>query len=197
MAQSEKYQNFYNYLINQAHLLPDQFDSIKHLIRTKHYPKGSILLSKGEIARNIFFVEKGLLRFYSIDHKGKEHILQFAQENWWLSDRNSLRNEDPCSYYIDAHEDTDVILVNHDFIIQASEISDPFLEFHERLLQRHIEQLYHRVNLLIGTDAKERYLEFIRNYPLLPQRVPQWMIASYLGITPEGLSRIRKEIARG
>jgi len=188
------FDNFRKYLTDNTDLTLQEIHSLQPLFSVKTFSKGDFLLLKGQISQNVFFVEKGLLRLYSIDDKGKEHILQFAQENWWLSDRNNLCSDEPSSYYIDAYEDTTVILINHDFIVKASEMSESFLEFHERILQRHIERLYHRINLLIGSSAKDRYLAFTKTYPNIVQRVPQWMIASYLGITPEGLSRVRKEI---
>jgi CRP/FNR family transcriptional regulator, anaerobic regulatory protein len=189
------FQNFYNYLINNALVKESDFEKLSMYFSVSHYTKGDILIQKGSITQHIFFVEKGLLRFYSIDEKGKEHILQFAPENWWISDRNSLCSNEPSEYFIDAYEDTSVILLNQEFILKATEISKEFRAFHESLLHKHINQLYRRINSLISTPAKDRYSEFIKTYPNISQRVPQWMIASYLGITPEALSRVRKEIA--
>lgn len=187
--------NFHKYLTENAHVKQVDIEEVLRFISVKHYHKGQIILSKGSVCKHIFFVEKGLLRYYSIDEAGKEHILQFAPENWWLADRNNLCSGGNSEYFIDAYEEATVVLLNHDFIQKASEISNEFRIFNEHILQRHIMQLYHRINLLISTPAKERYLEFLKTYPHITQRVPQWMIASYLGITPEGLSRIRKELA--
>jgi CRP-like cAMP-binding protein len=190
-----RFDNFHKYLTEKALVKQEDFENLLPYFSVKEYPKGQTLLSKGNISRHIFFVEKGLLRFYCIGEDGKEHILNFAPENWWLTDRNNLCSNEPSEYFIDAYEDTTVVLLNHDFILKASEISKEFRDFHEHILQRHILQLYHRIKLLIGVPAKESYLEFIKTYPDIIQRVPQWMIASYLGITPEFLSRIRKKLA--
>jgi CRP/FNR family transcriptional regulator, anaerobic regulatory protein len=187
--------NFYNYMTQKAQVDQVDFEKLTHDFSHAHYPKGHLLLRKGTVNQFAFFVEKGLLRFYSIDEKGKEHILQFAPENWWISDRNSLCTNEPSEYYIEAFEDTTVILLNQEFLQKASETSKQFRTFHESLLHKHINQLYRRINSLISTSAKERYLEFLKTYPNITQRVPQWMIASYLGITPEALSRVRKELA--
>jgi CRP-like cAMP-binding protein len=189
------FDNFHKYLTERALIKQEDFEKLLPFFSVKRYTKGEVLLSKGSISRYIFFVEEGLLRFYSIDKDGKEHILQFAPETWWLTDRNNLCSDEPSEYFIDVYEDTTVVLLNHDFILKASEISPEFRAFHEHILQRHIKQLYHRINMLIGVPAKECYLEFIKTYPNIIQRVPQWMIASYLGITPEFLSRIRKELS--
>ena len=192
---SHSFDNFQKYLIEKAHVKQADFEKLLPFLSVKQYNKGEILLSKGSVGRYIFFVEEGLLRFYSIDELGKEHILQFAPENWWLTDRNNLGSNEPSEYFIDTCENTTVVLLRQDFILKATEISPEFAAFHEHLLQRHINQLYHRINMLIGIPAKQCYLEFIGTYPNIIQRVPQWMIASYLGITPEFLSRIRKEIS--
>jgi CRP/FNR family transcriptional regulator, anaerobic regulatory protein len=190
-----QYLNFYKYLTEKALVKDEDFELLKNYFSCTQFSKGHVLINRGSITQHIFFVEKGLLRFYSIDEKGKEHILQFAPENWWLSDRNSLCTNEPSDYYIDAYEDTTVVLLNQNFLLKASEISKEFRAFHESLLHKHINQLYRRINSLISTSAKDRYSEFILTYPNISQRVPQWMIASYLGITPEALSRVRKEIA--
>lgn len=189
--------NFYLYLTQKANVAQADADALLRLCETRTYSKGELLLARGGINQHIFFVESGLLRYYSIDSKGKEHILQFAPENWWLSDRNNLCSNAPSDYFIDAYEETVVVLLNQAFIDRAVEISEEFRSYHQHILQRHISQLYHRINLLIGRSATERYLEFLKTYPNITQRVPQWMIASYLGITPEALSRIRRERTTG
>lgn len=191
-----RFDNFHKYLTQEALVKQQDFENLLPFISIEQFSKGQILLSKGSINHHIFFVEEGLLRFFSIDKHGKEHILQFATKNWWLTDRNNLCNNEPSEYYIDAYEDTYVVLLNHEFILNATEISKEFRIYHEYILQNHIRQLYRRIDLLISTSAKECYLEFLKTYPNLIQRVPQWMIASYLGITPESLSRVRKELTR-
>lgn len=188
------FDNFRKYLTEKALVKQEDFEELLPYFSVKKYSKGQIILSKGSVCKHIFFVEQGLLRFYSIDEFGKEHILQFAPENWWLSDRNNLCSDEPSEYFIDAYEESTVVLLKHDFIEKASAISNEYRTFNEHILQRHITQLYHRINLLISTPAKKSYLEFLKTYPDITQRVPQWMIASYMGITPEALSRIRKEL---
>ena len=189
------FKNFHRYLTEMAHVKQADFEKLLPLFSVKKYIKGQTILSKGGISKHIYFVEEGLLRFYSVDESGKEHILQFAPENWWLTDRNNLYSDQPSEYFIDAYEESIVVLLNHNFIDKASTISNEFRTFHEHMLQRHIKQLYRRINMLISTPARDCYLEFLKTYPNIIQRVPQWMIASYLGVTPEAVSRIRKELA--
>ena len=155
---------------------------------------GDYLLRQGEINRNSYFVEKGLLKYSSIDNKEKEHILQFAPERWFISDRESAMTNKPSKYFIEALEDSSVVVIDDDFLLAMAAKYPPFGEFYYKLLQSHIRSLQNRVNQLLSYTAEERYLELIRIYPNIQQRVPQMMIASYLGITPESLSRVRKEI---
>ena len=157
--------------------------------------KGNFLLRQGEVCRQSFYVENGLLRYYSIDDKGKEHILQFAPETWFVTDRESAYFHQPSNYFIQALEDSRVILLDENFITELAQKNKSFLEFNNRLLHNHIRHLQKRINQLLSATAEERYLDFIKIYPDLLLRVPQSMVASYLGITPESLSRVRKDLA--
>lgn len=165
-------------------------------LERKSYKKNDYLLREGETCNHIFFVAKGLLRSYTLDENGKEHLLQFAPENWLISDRSSTLFDGKSDLYIDAIEDTDVILLPSDFLEQLGIYSPSFQRFNMFALNNHIRHLHNRINLLISSSAEVRYLDFIKLYPNIIARVPQWMIASYLGITPESLSRVRKELAK-
>ncbi|MCY1378624.1 hypothetical protein D9M69_662750 [compost metagenome] len=136
------------------------------------------------------------MRQYSIDEKGKEHIIQFAPENWFMSDRESVYFDQPSSYFMQALEDTVTFLLDDTLFLELSRSDAAFLEFNNRLLHNHIRHLQRRITQLQSATAEERYLDFIRMYPDLLLRVPQIFIASYLGITPESLSRVRKELSR-
>lgn len=183
------------YLVEKGGLTRDEFDKIKHGLKFKSVKKGQFLLREDEICPATFFVEKGLLRSFSIDEGGKEHIIQFAPENWFISDRSSSYFNESSEFFIDAVEDTSVAIIDTDFINDATKISDAFRSYNDKLLHNHIRQLQKRLNLLLSASSEKRYLNFIHLYPDLTLRVPQWMIASYLGITPESLSRVRKELA--
>ncbi|MEO6904170.1 MAG: Crp/Fnr family transcriptional regulator [Bacteroidia bacterium] len=189
------FENFKIYLIEKAGLTEEEFNQLSPTLQTKVVSKGDFLLKQGEICQHSFFVEKGLLRSYSIDLTGKEHIIQFAPQNWFISDRSSVYFNEPSDFFMEAIEETSVVILNKNFITLASEINPSFGQYNEVLLQNHIRQLQKRVNQLLGASAEMRYLNFIQLYPDLTLRVPQWMIASYLGITPESLSRVRKELA--
>lgn len=185
---------FLDYLSKNAKVEISELMELAPLLKSKTIKKGDFLLQKGEICGNTFFVIDGLLRMYAIDNKGKEHILQFAPENWFVNDRSSVFFNEPSNYFIDAITDSKVIFIDKYFMQKASEISSELANYNELILQKHILQIQKRIELLLAANTDERYLDFLKTYPNLSQRVPQWMIASYLGITPEGLSRVRKAI---
>ena len=162
----------------------------------KKAKKGEFLLSEGDVCHGTFFVNKGLLKMYSIDKNGKEHLIQFAPERWLIGDRSSLFFNEKSQYYIDAVEETEYVLLKNEFFQELHVKFPQTVNTNDLLLQRHIRGLQSRVNSLLSDTAEERYLKFIKMYPNLMLRVPQWMVASYLGITPESLSRVRKELAR-
>ncbi len=162
----------------------------------KKVAKNEFLLNEGNICRDTFFVEKGLLRMYSIDKNGKEHIIQFAPEKWLISDRSSIYFNEKSNFYIEAVEDSEIYVLTNDFFTKMGDSFPHTVEHNDILLQKHIRNLQNRINSLLADTAEERYMDFIKMYPDILLRVPQWMVASYLGITPESLSRVRKELAR-
>ena len=147
--------------------------------------KGQILQRSGELNTKVFRVESGLLRSYTIDNKGKEHIYMFASENWIMADNCAITV--PCDLFIDALEDSIINVSEKDIINLNPEWKSIF---------NRLGVLQKRIIMLMSYSAVERYEHFVQTYPDIIQRVPQKMIASYLGITPEALSRVRKEIAK-
>lgn len=188
--------NMTNYLAKVFEVPAERLSLCSVQYETKKVSKGEFLLQYGEVCRNTFFVESGLLRMFSIDKNGKEHIIQFAPENWLIGDRSSLYFSEKSNYYIEAVEDSEVSILQRDFFNNLLEEFPNSIEKNDLVLQKHVKSLQDRINSLLGETAEERYLKFIKMYPDLLLRVPQWMVASYLGITPESLSRVRKELAR-
>jgi CRP-like cAMP-binding protein len=160
------------------------------------YPKGAFLLHAGDIGKHSFFVEQGLLRQFVTDTKGKEHIIQFAPENWFMSVRENIHHQRPSNYTIQAMEDTHVFFIRNELLLELALNEKAFQAFNNKLLQNHIMHLQKRITQLLSASAEERYLDFIKIYPDLNLRVTQQHIASYLGITPESLSRVRKELTK-
>lgn len=189
-------EKFKSYLQKNAQINDKQFDSLSKYLKEQKIKKHTILLKPGEVCGHSFFVEKGLLRLYTIDDLGKEHVIQFAPEDWIVSDRSSAYFNQPSDFYIDTVEDSEIVYLDKTFMETASEQDINFRLFFDKLLHNHIRHIQRRVSLLLGATAEQRYMDFIKLYPDLMLRVPQWMIASYLGITPESLSRVRKELAK-
>jgi CRP-like cAMP-binding protein len=187
-------EKFKSYLVDKGGITEAEFQELAPVLQTKTIDKGTYLLREGEVCKYAFFVEQGLLRSFSIDQAGKEHIIQFAPENWIMSDISSNFFNESSDFFIEAIENTEVVLLDKTFF-NLSDKSSSFRKYNELLLQNHIRHLQKRVNLLLSASAEKRYLNFIQLYPDLTLRVSQWMIASYLGITPESLSRVRKELA--
>jgi len=191
-----EYQNFRNHLSKILGVPIDNLDFCTSHYEIKEVKKNEIILREGEISDCTFFVEKGLLRMYSIDKAGKEHVIQFAPENWIISDTTSQLLNEKSRFYIEAIEDSTIIVTREGFFESLSKIYPDVAEKNQRLMFNHIKNLQNRVNALISTTAEERYMDFLKKYPNLMLRAPQWMVASYLGITPESLSRVRKELAK-
>ncbi len=175
-------------------LTEEQFNHWSSLFIPKKMKKGEFLLNEGEVCKYTAFVVKGCLRLYTIDNKGKEHIMQFAPENWWISDMDSFAKGTPSVYFIDALEGSEVLLI--DFPSQDKSLNQiPKLAlFFQQLMQNRQTASQKRIIFSMSASAEDRYLDFLKTYPSFTQRVPQHMIASYLGITPESLSRIRKQV---
>jgi|TARA_B110000238_G_C15994025_1_gene381464 CRP-like cAMP-binding protein len=162
---------------------------------TKHFDKGDILQREGDNCSKAFFVKKGLLRSYTIDDKGKEHIFMFAPESWVIADIESQEFNQPAKLFIDCVEKSEVIILNRSLLIKSEQNIDQ-LKKNVNLLSRRVAVLQRRVIMLMSASAKDRYELFLESYPNISKRVPQKMVASYLGITPEALSKIRGKIAK-
>lgn len=161
----------------------------------KTFKKGSILQYQGDTNPYAYYVKSGLLRSYTVDQKGKEHIFLFAPEGWIMADIESQEFQQPAELFIDCIEDSEVVVLNRkDFLSQNLSTEDLHQQIH--LLSRRIAVLQKRMIMMMSATARERYLNFIETYPGLTQRVPQRMIASYLGVTPEALSKIRGDISK-
>jgi len=149
-------------------------------VKTIQVKKGEILQHKGDLNTKGYMVKKGLLRSYSIDEKGKEHIFLFAPENWIIAD--SISGDLPCQLFIDVLENSE-IQVFEKVIEDNSDTT--------KILLKRLSVIQNRVIMLMSATAIERYEHFVETYPEITQRVPQRMIASYLGITPEALSKVK------
>jgi len=184
------------YLEARACFTEAQFEFMWPLFVPKTLAVGDFVQRAGEVATHASFVTCGCLRSYVIDAKGKEHIVQFAPETWWLADTKSLSTGAPSQYFVDALEPTELLLIDRPSHEKIVANVPPYAMSFQAGLQRHAAAKDERIVSALSTSAEERYLQFLETYPSIVQRVPQFMLASYLGVSPETLSRIRKNLSR-
>lgn len=160
-------------------------------IRKKQY-----FLQEEEMCKYVGFIVKGAMRQYSVDEKGVEHMVQLYLENYWVSDRESAVMLTPSKYYIDAWEETELLRITVADMLELIEKIPSFGKMTRQMDQRSFIVSQRRVNSTITHSAEKRYEEFAENHPQFLQRFPQHLIASFLGITKETLSRIRKQVKK-
>jgi CRP-like cAMP-binding protein len=181
-------------IANKVLLTDEEFTNIIPSFKQKQLKKKERLLSNGAVCDFVVFVNNGSLRSYTIDEKGSEHILQFAFENYWISDLFSYLAEVPSSLNIEAMENTEVLYISKT-AMEALYQKVPKLERFMRLqIQNAYVALQKRLNATMSASAEDRYLELMQVHPDILIRVPLIYIASYLGVTPESLSRIRRQL---
>jgi CRP-like cAMP-binding protein len=182
---------FKKYLREHLHVPIDEIDMCNARITARTIAKNDFIARPGNLSGYTYFVERGVLRMYTISDNGKEHALQFAPELWLLADRRSTYMKKPSAFYIQAVEDSDVVFIEQVFIDELVKRFPKAAEKITLLLHRHIYYMQHRISRLLSSTAEELYRDFMDTYPQLANRLPQYMIASFLGVTPESLSRVR------
>jgi len=177
------------------HLTSEETERFISVLKTKTLRKRHYLLQAGDVCRFENFVTKGLLRAYTTDDNGDEHIIMFAAEEWWISDLFSFLSDTPSTMQIDAMEDSEIISIEKPDLEKLYADIPKFERLMRILFQNAFVAQQQRILASISQSAEERYTSFVKKYPKLEQRIPQTQIASYLGITPETLSRVRKQLA--
>lgn len=180
---------------NHISLSEKEMEEFCNLFQQKEIKKKNFLLRKGEICKFEGFVTKGIFRVYHIDKNGAEQILYFAIENWWITDIDSFTNEKPSQLFIEALEDSEVLLISKkDKEFAYANLSKIEKLFRVMTQKTHVA-LQRRMIDNLSKAADQRYLDFIERYPQLQQRLSNLQIAAYLGISHEFLSKIRNKIA--
>lgn len=173
-----------------------EIDYFNGILQHKTIPKKTLLLQDGEVCNFEAYIIKGCIRKYYINEHGHEVILQFAIEDWWVSDISSFHEKKPSKLFIETLEECELLLLTPETKEQLVTNVPKFERIFRLLVQRNLSSMQNRLIDTIAKTAQEKYLEFLKLYPTIPQRVAQHYIASYLGMTAEFLSKIRTKLAR-
>jgi len=184
-----------NQVLGSVEMSEEDFHLGTTMMIPKKLRKRQYLLQAGDVCRWIAFVSQGCLRLYTLDDQGKEHIQRFAIEGWWITDTASFEAGEPAAYNIDALEDSELLLLDHGSVEKLSSANPMWDQYYKRTLENDLKDALRRISDFVSASAEDRYMNFLRLYPDLFQRIPLHQIASYLGITPQSLSRIRRELA--
>jgi CRP-like cAMP-binding protein len=185
-----------NYFSNILPLEREEIDALKKVFKERRIKRRQFILQEGDICKLNIFVVEGCFRMYFVDEKGKEHNIQFAVENWWIGDIGSFHSGEPSKLYIEAIENSIILQIKKqdqlDLFVNHPKFNRIFRVFTENALVTY----QRRVLQNISSTAEERYLDFMNRYPYFFNRISNVQIASFLGVTPEFLSTIRKKIAK-
>jgi len=184
------------YFCNILPLDNDEVNALKASFKERKIKRRQFILQEGDVCNLNTFVVEGCFRMYLVDEKGKEHNIQFAVENWWIGDIGSFHSEEPSKLYIEAIENSTILQIKKtdqlNLFVNYPKFNQLFRVFTENALVAY----QRRVLQNISSTAEERYLDFIKRYPYFFNRISNVQIASFLGVTPEFLSTIRKKIAK-
>jgi len=185
---------FLDYIKQYIELTPEEESLLLSRVRIKKYLKNQFVVQNGDVCRYENFVLSGCLKTFYIDNEGQEHIVMFAIENWWTADLGSFVTQSPADLNVQCLENSELVQVHYNDLQQLY-IDIPKLErFFRIIIQKAFVSAQKRIINNFSLPAMDRYLQFREQYPQIEQRVPQYMIASYLGITKEFLSKIRSQL---
>jgi CRP/FNR family transcriptional regulator len=187
------YPNFISHLQKYISLDDDELQLLLSSVKPLQVKKKDFLLKEGQVCKANYFVEEGLLRMFFITNKGTEQVTQFALENWWIADHMSLMNQRSAHFYIQAVETSTILAIEHhkqdQLLKQLPQLEHYFL----LMMQRAYAAAQNRTMFFHIYSKEESYRHFVSLFPNFVQRIPQYMLASYLGLTPEYLSELRKK----
>jgi len=179
-----------------VHLNEQEQHRVLLAFTTQEIKRKDFFLRAGEVCKQVAFVLNGCLRSYAVDEQGFEHNLQFAPEGWWMTDMNSIIHGTAARLNIDAIEDTQALLLSRDQQERLLKEVPKLERFFRIISEKSMAGSHKRLIDQVSVNAKQRYLNFCTQYPGLIQRLPQKQIASYIGVTPEFLSKLKAELLR-
>lgn len=187
---------FAQYLKEKGGLTTAEFEAIEKVSTFKRVRKNQYLLEQEDHSNFMGFVVKGSFRLFRVGEDGQEHIMRFAIENWWISDFTSFMSGQPSVAYIEALEDSELMLITKDNWEILLESMPNFKRMIDNLSIKNFEAHQNRIFSNISESAETRYENFVNQFPSIYNRIPLYMIASFLGLTRETLSRIRKQAVK-
>lgn len=183
------------YISKYVTLSNEEVDFLLSKITYRKYLRGQYIIQQGDICRIECFVTSGCAKTFTIDENGQEHILLFSIEDWWIVDLESFTNQTPATQNVQCLEDTEVLQIHQSNIEEIFEQIPKMERFFRKIVERAYIAFQKRVMRNFSLNGKEKYLAFQQLYPKIEKRVPQYLIASYLGITKEFLSKIKSQLA--
>lgn len=181
------------------HYLPlseEEIRLIEHKVTQRNVKRRQMILQEGFVCKHYSFVVSGCFRMYGLDDKGYEHNIQFAAEGDWISDIGSFHSQKPSKLFIEAIEPAEIIQIEQQELYFLYRNIPKLDRIFKVLIENKFVELQNRVLQTFSSTAQERYLSFLEQYPHLSNRLPNTQIASYLGITPEFLSKVRKDLSK-
>lgn len=183
-------------LYEHVELTDEEWELCKNRFRPKRMLKRQFLLQEGDICRDLAFVEKGALYSYSVDTKGNQHVIRFAFDGWWMANLESFFTNTPTRLNIEVLESSELLILdktNHEKLLEEI---PAYERYHRLIIQNAYVALQQRVENALGLTAEEKYARLIEQSPEFINRVPLNLVASYLGVSPETLSRVRANFSR-
>lgn len=194
-ASDEALTSLFSFFKQILPLQKDDKDQLRAIVRQRSIRKRQFILQEGDVCKHYTFVVTGCFRMFSVDKKGVAHNIQFAAESDWISDIGSFFSEKPSKLYIEAIEASSILQIEKKDLLELYTDSLRFNRNFRVIIENKYVELQNRLLQNISSTAEERYTAFIEQYPHLSNRLPSTQIASYLGVTPEFLSKVRKTLS--
>ncbi|MCR8669338.1 Crp/Fnr family transcriptional regulator [Aestuariibaculum sp. M13] len=171
-----------------------EIEYFKSKIFIRKYLKGQYIVQQGDVCKYECYVLSGCTKTFYVDQEGHEHIIMFSIEDWWTSDMGSFISQTPADFNVQCLENSELIMISHDVVEDLYREIPKLERFFRKIVERAFVASQKRIVRNFSLTAKDQYLYFREQYPLIEQRIPQYMIASYLGITKEFLSKIKSQL---
>jgi CRP-like cAMP-binding protein len=190
------YKQLYDSIQEIVTLTDEEWELCKNSFRPKRMLKRQFLLQEGDVCRDLTFVEKGALYSYTVDSAGNKHVIRFAFEGWWMANLHSFFTGKPTRLNIEVLEECELLMLDRDNHEKLLDEVPAYERYHRIIVQNAYVAIQQRVENALGLTAEEKYERLIEQNPEFLNRVPLNLVASYLGVTPETLSRVRSNFGR-